>query len=83
MVAAATSPMATLVPLCSALESSFVSVEVEPPTKKEPMVEASMPANAIAMGNERSEMLVTAEACSAPRPRANATSEMGARIDPA
>ena len=75
--------MATLVPMCSALESAFVSVEVEPLTKKEPMIEASMPAKAMAIGNERREMLVTAEACSAPSPRANATSEIGARIDPA
>ena len=47
------------------------------------MIEAIIPAKAMAIGNDSSEMLVIALACSAPRPSANATSEMGAMMEPA
>ena len=82
-VAAAAMTMATLVPMCRALASALVSVDGDPFTKKEPTIEASIPARAMAIGNDSSEMFVMADACSAPSPRAKATSEIGARIDPA
>ena len=79
----AVNAMATLVPIWRAFDSALVSVEVPPLTKKEPRMEATMPTRAMAMGNASREMLVVALACSAPRPRAKATSEIGAIIDPA
>ena len=75
--------MATLVPMWSALESAFESVESPPFTKKEPMIEAIIPTRAMAIGNMRSEIVTSSVAFSAARPPAKATSVIGARIAPA
>ncbi len=82
-VATAVIIIAELVPMWRALLRAFVSVESPPFTRNEPRIEASMPTKAMAMGNDRREMLVVADACSAPSPRAKATSEIGAMIEPA
>jgi hypothetical protein len=66
-----------------ALERAFESVESPPLTKKEPMIEASMPTRAMAIGNTRREIVTSWVAFSADRPRAKATREIGARIEPA
>jgi hypothetical protein len=61
--------MATLVPMCNALESAFESVESPPLTRNEPMIEAIMPMKATNIGNTRSSTTPTSPAWSAVMPR--------------
>ena len=54
-----------------------------PRTRKEPSIDVSIPAKAIAKGNNRREIFVDTEASSAVSPRAKATRDIGAIIEPA
>ncbi len=82
--------MATLVPMCSALLSACESVEEPPRTKNEPMIDATMPTNAIANGYINKLMTLASPACDASTPAvlapatmdAKATNEIGAMIEP-
>ena len=75
--------IAIFVPICNACERAFESVDFPPFTKKEPIIEATMPAKAIAIGNTSNEIVTDCVAFSAAKPVAKATKDIGAIIEPA